>query len=67
MPEDVGEVRKLLAAEYVRGWNNALDAVLETLLAHPIEWMSDRSFMDMEREQKGAIERLRRPEGEKGG
>jgi hypothetical protein len=63
MPDDVRELRKLLKDEYTRGWNNALDAVLETMLAHPIEWMSDRSFRDMEAGQKDAIERLRRPEG----
>lgn len=63
MAEDVGELRKLVRESYDRGWNAAIDATLEALRAHPIDWMGDRAFMDMEREQKDAIERLRRPEG----
>ena len=61
---DLETIKASFAEEYTRGWNNAIHAVLETMIAHPIDWMGDRAFGDMEREQKDAIARLLRPEGE---
>jgi hypothetical protein len=47
--------------DYVRAWNDAVEAAVERLRNHQIDWMSDKTFGQMKGELLDAVKSLHRP------